>query len=156
MISQINSNSPAGLTTAEAVHRLQIYGANQVVEERRHPVSAFLRRFWGVIPWMLELTLLIQFALGKFTDAFIIFSLLIVNAVIGFSFEWKAQRSLALLQQQLRIDTRVLRDGEWKLIPSQELVPGDIIRLRARSEEHTSELQSRENLVCRLLLEKKN
>jgi H+-transporting ATPase len=131
MVSQISKISHPGLTTAEAARRLQAYGANQIAEERRHPVTAFLRRFWGVIPWMLEITLLLQFALGKFTDAFIIIALLIVNAVIGFSFEWKAQRSLALLQQQLRIDTRVLRDGEWKLIPSQELVPGDIIRLRA-------------------------
>ena len=131
MVSQISNISPPGLTTAEAARRLQVYGMNQIAQGRRHPVIAFLRRFWGVIPWMLEITLLLQFALGKLTDAFIIIALLIINAVIGFSFERKAQRSLALLQQQLRIQARVLRDGEWKLIPSQELVPGDVIRLRA-------------------------
>jgi H+-transporting ATPase len=131
MISQINSMSHSGLTTAEAVRRLQAYGMNQIAEEGRHPAIAFLRKFWGVIPWMLEITLILQFALGKFIDALIILVLLIVNAVIGFAFERKAQRSLALLQQQLQIQARVLRDGEWKLIPAQELVPGDIIRLRA-------------------------
>lgn len=128
MISQI---SHSGLTTTEAAQRLQTYGMNQIAEKQRHPVIAFLRRFWGVIPWMLEITLLLQFALGKLTDAFIIMALLIINAVIGFSFEWKAQRSLALLQQQLRIHARVLRNDEWKIILSQELVPGDVIRLRA-------------------------
>lgn len=131
MISPINRMSDLGLTTAEAMRRLQIYGINQIAEERRHPVIAFLRKFWGAIPGMLEVTMILQFALGKLTDALIIIVLLIVNAVIGFSFERKAQRSLALLQQQLRIQARVLRDGEWKLILSQELVPGDVIRLRA-------------------------
>lgn len=131
MISQINRTSYSGLTTAEAVRRLQEYGLNQIAEKRRHPVVAFLLKFWGAIPWMLEATILLQLALGKLTDALIIAVLLIVNAIIGFSFEQKAQRSLALLQQRLQMEARVLRDSEWKLIHSQELVPGDVIRLRA-------------------------
>ncbi len=132
MISQISSKvSHPGLTTAEAARRLQEYGANQIAEERRHPVIAFLRKFWGVIPWMLEITIILQLALGKFANALIIVVLLVVNAVIGFSFERKAQRSLALLQQRLQIQARALRDGEWRLILAQELVPGDVIRLRA-------------------------
>lgn len=131
MISQINVATYTGLSTAEAAQRLRDYGLNQIAEKQRHPVVAFLRKFWGVIPWMLEITLLLQFALGKYTDALIIGVLLIVNAVIGFSFERKAQKSLAMLQQQLRIEVRALRDDEWQLINSQELVPGDVIRLRA-------------------------
>lgn len=131
MISQINRTSHPGLTTAEALLRLREYGLNQISEKRRHPVLAFLLKFWGPIPWMLEVTVILQLALGKFTDAFIIILLLIVNAVIGFSFERKAQRSLALIQQQLRIEARVLRDNKWKRMLSQELVPGDIVRLRA-------------------------
>lgn len=131
MISQIDVTTYPGLTTAEAARRLQEYGLNEISEEPPHPVRAFLLKFWGPIPWMLEVTLFLQLALGKFTDALIIVVLLSVNAIIGFSVERKAQRSLALLQQQLRIQVRVLRDGEWKLLRSEELVPGDIIRLRA-------------------------
>jgi len=131
MIASIDRVAHPGLTTAEAGHRLQKFGMNQVAEERRRPIRLFLRRFWGPIPWMLEITLLLQLALGKFTDAFIVALLLVVNAVIGFAFELRAQRSLALLQQRLRIQARVLRDGEWTLIPAQELAPGDVIRLRA-------------------------
>lgn len=131
MIATIGKNVHPGLTTAEAGERLRTYGANQVSEERHHPAIAFLLRFWGPVPWMLEITVLLQLMLGKYTDAVLITILLIVNATIGFVFEQRAERSLALLQQQLRIQARVLRDGEWRLIPSQELVPGDVVRLRA-------------------------
>ncbi len=131
MIAHIDTVSHPGLTTTEAENRLQKYGMNQVSEKHQHPAIVFLRRFWGPVPWMLEVTMLLQLALGKFAEALIIIVLLIVNAAIGFSFEQKAQRSLALLQEQLRIQVRVLRDGKWKLILSQELVPGDVIRLRA-------------------------
>lgn len=131
MIAQANLAAHPGLTTTEAISRLQKYGMNQISESQRHPLVGFLLKFWGVIPWMLEITMILQFALGKFTDALIIAVLLIVNAIIGFAFERKAQRSLALLQQKLQMEARVLRDGEWKLIRSQELVPGDVTRLRA-------------------------
>lgn len=131
MITTIDRTLHPGLTTAEAEQRLHTVGPNQVSEERRHPAVAFLLRFWGPIPWMLEATVLLQLALGKFADAALITLLLIVNATIGFTFEQKAERSLTLLQQQLRIQARVLRDGEWALIPAQELVPGDVVRLRA-------------------------
>ena len=131
MLSQLNPLTQPGLTTAEAARRLHEYGLNQIAEARRHPVIAFLLRFRGVIPLMLAATMILQLALGKFADALIIATLLLVNAAIGFSSERKAERSLTVLQQQLRIQARVLRDGEWTLIRSQELVPGDVIRLRA-------------------------
>ena len=131
MIAAMDRTAHPGLTTAEAGQRLQAFGKNEVSEARHRPISLLLRRFWGPIPWMLEVTLILQLVLGKFTDALIVALLLIVNAVIGFAFEWRALRSLALLQQKLRIQARVLRDGEWRLIAAQELVPGDVIRLRA-------------------------
>lgn len=131
MITGLTNTSHLGLTTLEAQQRLQEYGMNQISEARRHPLMGFLFKFWGPIPWMLEVTMILQFALGKHTEALIIAVLLVVNAVISFSFERKAMRSLALLQQQLQVQTRVLRDGEWQMILAHELVPGDIIRLRA-------------------------
>lgn len=120
-----------GLTTAEVTRRLAEYGLNDVAETQRHWARAFLARFWGPIPWMLEITLILQFALGKLVDASIIAGVLVINAAIGFAFERKAQRSLAALREQLQIHARVLRDGAWTLVESQGLVPGDVIRLRA-------------------------
>lgn len=131
MLAQLKPTSYVGLTTAEARHRLQEYGMNQIADQVPHPLAVFLLKFWGPIPWMLEVTLVLQLVLGKFADALIITVLLLVNAVVSFLFERNARRSLALLQGQLQIQARILRDGEWRMIPSEMLVPGDIVRLRA-------------------------
>src|SRR5690349_20493158 len=79
---------------------------------------------------MLEATLLFQLLLSKYADAFIIVMMLIVNALISYQYERKALASLSLLQERLVVQTRVLRDGEWKLLSAHELVPDDIVRLR--------------------------
>ncbi len=123
-------NTLKGLTSAEVEQRLREYGRNQLPEQRTWPVVIFASKFWGPIPWMLEMTMGLQLALGKQTDALIIAAMLLVNAVISFAYERNAQSSLALLRQRLTIETRALRDGRWQRIASQELVPGDIIRLR--------------------------
>ena len=127
MISTLNLK---GLTRSEVEVRRQQYGANELPEVRPRLFRLFLSKFWGIIPWMLEATLLLQLALGKLVDAFIILIMLLVNAIISFGYERKSQNSLALLQQRLTIQTRALRDGEWKLVVAQELVPDDIVRLR--------------------------
>lgn len=131
MITGLTETAYSGLSTLEARQRLQHYGMNQISEARNQPIMAFLLKFAGPIPWLLEIAVILQFTLNKRTEAYIILILLCVNAVISFSFERKAQRSLSLLQQQLRIQTRVLRDGAWQIITAHELVPGDVIRLRA-------------------------
>jgi H+-transporting ATPase len=120
-----------GLSTQEARQRLQQFGANAVPEDRPHPLLAFLRKLWGPVPWMLEITILLQFILGRYPDVVITLSLLLINGVLSFVQENRAQNALALLRQRLTIQARVLRDGEWRLLPAQELVPGDIIRVRA-------------------------
>ncbi len=130
--SMVTAISLRGLSTQEAEARLLTYGLNQLPEEkRRSPLVRFVLKFRGVIPGILEITMLLQLALGKITGALVILVMLIVNAVVGFFYERKAYNSLAALQQQLRVDARVLRDDAWKLIPAQQLVPGDIMRLRA-------------------------
>ncbi|MBE2183544.1 MAG: plasma-membrane proton-efflux P-type ATPase [Anaerolineae bacterium] len=131
-VGKVSTVTLRGLTSQEAAERLRTYGPNQISEEkRRSPLRRFLAKFGGVIPFILEITMLLQFALGKIAGAVIILVMLVVNAVISFFYENKAYNSLAALQQQLRINARVLRDDTWQLLPARELVPGDIIRLRA-------------------------
>jgi H+-transporting ATPase len=120
-----------GLSRQEAQQRLQQFGANAVPEARPHPLFVFLRKLWGPVPWMLEITIILQFILGRYPDVMITLSLLLVNGVLSFVQENRAQNALALLRQRLTIQARVLRDGDWRLLPAQELVPGDIIRVRA-------------------------
>ncbi|MHB1301161.1 MAG: HAD-IC family P-type ATPase, partial [Burkholderiales bacterium] len=119
-----------GLSSAEAAKRLLQYGPNTVREAESHPWLAFLKKFWAPIPWMLEITIVLQLALGKADEAQIIAALLLFNAVLSFVQENRANKALALLKSRLEIQVRVLRDDLWKMLPAQELVPGDVVHLR--------------------------
>lgn len=120
-----------GLTTTEARERLIQYGYNEIVEEKTSPVVRFIRKFWGITPWMLEVTIALEWLLGKYFEAYIIVGLLVFNAILGFFQEEKANSALELLKQKLKINARVKRDGNWCTVPARELVPGDVVRLRA-------------------------
>ncbi|MGO9245999.1 MAG: plasma-membrane proton-efflux P-type ATPase [Verrucomicrobiia bacterium] len=119
-----------GLTAAEARLRLAQVGPNAVREEQPHPFRQFLRRFWTPIPWLLEATILIQLFLGEKVEAGIIAGLLVLNAVLGLLQEGRAQKALALLRQQLHVEARVRRDGQWNTINAEDLVPDDLVHLR--------------------------
>ena len=118
-----------GLTSAEAAERLERYGPNMAPEERRRPLLGLLGKFWAPVPWMLEATIILELLLGHYAEAEIIGLLLVVNAILSFVQEGRAQRPRALAQR-LTIQARVLRDGQWQLRPAQELVPGDVVHLR--------------------------
>jgi len=119
-----------GLSTSEAQQRLQQYGPNSIPEEHPHRLLVFLQKLWGPIPWMLEVTIVLQLALGKYVNVVITVALLLVNALLSFIQENRAQNALVLLRQRLTIQARVKRDDRWQLLPAQELVPGDLIHLR--------------------------
>ena len=121
---------PLGLSSAEAERRLQETGPNTVPEEKRHPLRALLFKFWAPVPWMLEAAVALEIALGKIDEAAVIAALLVLNAVLAFAQESRADRALALLRGRLSARARVRRDGRWHVIPAGELVPGDAIHLR--------------------------
>ncbi|WP_298667808.1 plasma-membrane proton-efflux P-type ATPase [uncultured Methanofollis sp.] len=124
------STGPEGLTTEEATRRLALAGYNEIPEREVGPLRLFLAYFWGPIPWMIEAAIVLSAVLGRLEDLFIILVLLLVNAGIGFWQEDKADNAIKLLKQKLALQVRVLRDGDWKVVPARELVPGDMIRLR--------------------------
>jgi H+-transporting ATPase len=113
-----------------AAERLKQYGPNSIPETKRNSPLIFLKKFWAPIPWMLEITILLELYLGKNTEAIVIGALLFFNAILSFSQENRAQNALSLLRQRLTVQTRTRRDGRWQLITAQNLVPGDIIHLR--------------------------
>ena len=121
----------AGLTSVEAAKRLQEHGPNTVAEARSRGVEMLLRKFWGVIPWMLELAILVDLVLGRWIEAIIIALLLVFQALLGYYQEGRAWRALALLRLHLTVNARVRRDGQWQVLPAAELVPGDLLHLRA-------------------------
>jgi H+-transporting ATPase len=119
-----------GLTTEEAQLRLQQYGPNTLREESVNRFLLFLQKFWAPVPWMLEIIILLEFILEKFVQAGIIAILIVFNAVVSFLEEGKARSALGLLRKRLDVQARVMRDGAWKMLPAEEIVPDDLILLQ--------------------------
>jgi len=123
-------SSPDGLCQTEAQKRLSQYGYNELAEEKVNPLLKFLSYFWGPIPWMIEVAVILSAIVRHWADFWIILVLLLMNAVVGFWEEYQAGNAIDALKKKLAMEARVRRDGKWKNIPARELVPGDIIRLR--------------------------
>jgi len=119
-----------GLTLEEVAKRLEEYGYNEITEKRANPLVKLFGYFWGPIPWMIEIAAVISAAIQHWADFGIILVLLLVNAAVGFWHEHKAENAIELLKKRLSLNAKVLRDGKWQVIPSRELVPGDIVRVR--------------------------
>ena len=119
-----------GLSSPEAERRLREAGPNEIAEARRNPALKLLSYFWGPIPWMVEVALVLSAAIGHWDDFFVILALLLVNALVGFFQERKADNAIAMLKQRLALRARVLRDDAWGEVAARELVPGDVVRVR--------------------------
>lgn len=119
-----------GLGAQEANKRLEEYGRNELKEKKVSPILKFLNYFWGPIPWMIEAAAIISAIIHHWEDFIIIGVMLLLNAVVGFWQENKADNAIDLLKQKLALKAKVLRGGVWAEISAIELVPGDIIRIR--------------------------
>ena len=122
--------TPQGLSQAEATKRLTQYGPNEIAEQKTNALLKFLQYFWGPIPWMIEVAVVLSGVVQHWPDFFIILVLLFANAIIGFWEERQAGNAIDALKARLAITARVLRDGTWTTPPAKDLVPGDVIRLR--------------------------
>ena len=123
-------SSPDGLSQAEAQKRLAQYGPNEIEEKKTNELVKFLSYFWGPIPWMIEVAVVLSGIVRHWPDFFIILLLLVANATVGFWEEHQAGNAIEALKARLAIKSRVKRDGKWITPPARELVPGDAIRLR--------------------------
>jgi len=130
VLRRLNVDKGRGLSSEEAKRRLSVVGPNEIPEKKVHPVIKFLSYFWGPIPWMIEVAAILSAVIHHWADFYIILALLIINGVVGFWQEHKAENIIEYLKKRLSLTARVLRDGKWVVIPARELVPGDIIRLR--------------------------
>jgi H+-transporting ATPase len=122
-------SSPDGLSQAEAQKRLIQYGPNEIEEKQANPFLKFLTYFWGPIPWMIEIAVVLSAAARHWPDFAIILLLLLANAGVGFWEEHQAGNAIAALKAKLAIKARVKRDGKWITPAVRELVPGDVIRV---------------------------
>ena len=130
-LAALHVNPDTGLARSEVDTRRNEHGYNEVAEKAKHPVLKFLGKFWGVSAWMLELIMVLSAVLGNYSDLAVVGVLLVVNAVLGFMQEHRAEGVVEALRKQLQVSARVHRDSSWQVIPARELVPGDIVRVRS-------------------------
>lgn len=129
ILKSLNS-SKNGLSEEETKKRLKEYGYNEIGEKKVNPIIKFLLYFWGPIPWMIEIAAILSALVKDWADFGIIMTLLILNGIVGFWEEHKAENVVETLKQKMALKAKVLRDGIWKTIPAKYLVPGDIVRVK--------------------------
>jgi H+-transporting ATPase len=129
-LKALDANVERGFSEDEVAQRLAQYGYNEIREKEEPLWHRVFRRFWGPIPWMIETAAVLSALVQKWDDFIIIAVLLPVNAGLDFFQEHRALNALKALKQRMTAEIIVLRDGEFKTIPSRELVPRDIVKLR--------------------------
>jgi Ca2+-transporting ATPase len=132
VISSLNSDSAAGLSANDAAERLRKYGPNQLVEKKGpSPLTIFLSQFNDFVIWVLIGAALVSGFLQEWIDTLAIIAIVILNAILGFVQEYRAEKSLAALKKLSSPMCKVIRDGEHGVIASAQLVPGDIVELES-------------------------
>ena len=129
-LQELGVDPEQGLSLQEVQRRMQQYGLNEIPEKEEPLWHRIFRRFWGPIPWMIEVAALLSALVQKWEDLTIILILLFVNAGVDFWQEHKALSALKVLKQKLARRALVLREGRWQEIDARYVVPGDIIKLR--------------------------
>jgi len=124
---KILETTPDGLSDSQVRSRLAIFGPNEIVEKKNNLLLEFLLRYWGPMPWLLELAMALSFVLRHYLEGIIIFVLLTLNVIIGHMHARGSQKAIELLKQKLAINAKVLRDGKWVTQVAGEIVPGDIL-----------------------------
>jgi plasma-membrane proton-efflux P-type ATPase len=130
-LTELGSDLSTGLSQSEVEQRRARFGPNRIPEETPQWILSFLKKFWGLSAWMIELIVILSIVLHRSAELWVSAGLLVLNALISFFQDRRASRAVEVLKSRLQVNARVLRDHTWKVLPAQELVPGDIVRLRA-------------------------
>ena len=132
LASELDVDIASGLSTAEAASRLETHGKNELAEGKKDsPLVLLLRQFANPLLIILMVGAAISGYTDHWVDAIAIFVIVVFNAVISFLQEHKAEQSLAALGEMAAPMATVRRDGEWQEIPALNIVPGDILRIKA-------------------------
>lgn len=123
-----------GLSTDEAKRRLQKFGPNELQEAKKRSIALmFLAQFKDLMILILLAAAIVSGIIGDVTDTIVILVIVILNAVIGFFQEYRAEKAMEALKQMAVVQAHAMRDGKTATLPATELVPGDIILLEAGS-----------------------
>jgi H+-transporting ATPase len=118
-----------GLSSQDASERVAEYGFNEIYEAQNGHLKKLFSYFWGPIPWMIEIALILSLIIQHWQEFSIILLLLLINGAVGFWQEDRADNAIELLKEKLAFNAHVKRDGVWLKLPSKEVVPGDIVKI---------------------------
>ena len=130
-LKQLHSD-PAGLASATAVARLEEYGRNELrPPERQSRLRRFLQQFNNLLIYVLLVAALVTLLLQHWVDSGVILGVVVINAVIGYIQEGKAEKALDAIRRMLSQQAMVRRDNAYISIPAGEVVPGDVVSLQS-------------------------
>jgi len=118
-----------GLTSGEAQIRLQKDGPNSMPDDSEHLLRNALAKFWAPVPWLLEVSIVLELVLHNYLEATAVACLLTFNTALAYFQEGRAQATLMALKSRLALNASVQRDGAWKTVHARELVYGDVVKL---------------------------
>src|SRR6516162_2724565 len=132
VVRRLDTDTEKGLDAAAISRRLKKYGPNRLPEARRQgPFVRFLLQFNNVLVYVLLAAAFTKLMLSLWLDAFIILGVVLINALLGFIQEGKAEKALESIRNMLSAEARTVRGAETRLIPAEELVPGDVVLLES-------------------------
>ena len=129
-LGELATDLERGLDPQEAAARLARFGPNELEAKEAPLWHRIFRRFWGPIPWMIEVAAVLSALVRKWEDFVIILIMLGVNAGLDFLQEHRALNALRALRSRMAQTVLVLRGGRFLRVPARELVPGDVVKLR--------------------------
>ncbi len=130
VLSILGSDGQKGLSTKEAEMRLLDVGPNMLVEsKKKSPLAIFVAQFKDFMVMVLLAATAVSGLLGEVADAVTILAIVVINGVLGFIQEFKAEKSLESLKQMTAPEARVIRGGHEERVPAATVVPGDVVVL---------------------------
>ena len=128
----LDSSLENGLTTDEAGRRREKFGVNQLnLKKSQSPYQLFLQQFNQPLLYILLLAAVITLCLKDWIDGGVIFAVVLINVIVGYIQEFKAENALAALAASIIAEVTTIRQGQEQTIPSKDLVPGDLVKLNA-------------------------
>lgn len=129
-IAQLLDTTPSGIDNLTAKQRISKYGKNEIEDKKKRTVlHLILNQLTDFMILILIAAAIISGIIGDVTDTIIILSIILINAIVGFSQEYKAEKALEALKNMVQSHARVLREGKTAEIPIADLVPGDVVVL---------------------------
>jgi Ca2+-transporting ATPase len=132
LLRELRTDPDSGLTSAESRERLRGLGANEIRHQRRRtPWRMFADQFTDFMILVLIAAAIVSGIVGDPSDTVAIIVIIVLNAIIGFVQEYRAERAVAALKRMAAPSAQVRRDGQTRTVNARELVPGDIVALEA-------------------------